>query len=135
MADGALPRPRPCASCPYRLDVPSGVWDASEYDKLPGYDGETFEQHPAVFFCHQQDGCVCSGWLGHTDPYELLAVRLGVSTGALDPSCMEYETAVPLFASGQEAAEHGVREIAAPTPQAQAVMDKILRRRAVKKFR
>lgn len=28
------PRKTPCASCPYRKDVPSGVWEASEYEKL-----------------------------------------------------------------------------------------------------
>lgn len=126
---GALPRPRPCASCPYRRDVPSGVWAAEEYAKLPGYDGETFAQHPAAFFCHQADGCLCSGWLGHTDPYHLLAVRIGVSTGRLDPSCAEYSTTVPLFGSGQEAAEHGVADIADPSPSAQLIIDKIQRRR------
>jgi uncharacterized protein DUF6283 len=28
------PRRRPCPSCPYRRDVPSGLWDTCEYDKL-----------------------------------------------------------------------------------------------------
>lgn len=28
------PSPRLCESCPYRRDVPSGIWDRSEYAKL-----------------------------------------------------------------------------------------------------
>ena len=132
---GAQPRPRPCASCPYRRDVPSGVWAAEEYEKLPGYDGETFEQHPSVFFCHAQDGSVCSGWLGHTDPYHLLGVRLGLMKGLLDPSCAEYTTDVPLFASGQEAAEHGVADIQDPSPKAAEIMRKIIHKRRVQRLR
>ena len=31
-------RPKPCASCPYRCDVPSGVWHPDEYAKLEVYD-------------------------------------------------------------------------------------------------
>lgn len=27
------PRPRPCRSCPYRRDCPSGVWAAETYDR------------------------------------------------------------------------------------------------------
>ncbi|MFD7961193.1 DUF6283 family protein [Streptomyces zaomyceticus] len=41
------PAPRPCASCPYRRDVPSGVWSRGDYVKLPLYDGPTWTQ-PAV---------------------------------------------------------------------------------------
>ena len=52
-----------CASCPYRKDVPSGIWEQSEYDKLPKYDGETWEQAGALFMCHLRDGCLCGGWL------------------------------------------------------------------------
>ena len=123
----AKPRPRPCASCPYRRDVPAGVWHAEEYAKLPGFDGETGYQTPAVFYCHQQDGSVCSGWLGHTDPYHLLGVRLGISIGAIDPSCAEYTTDVPLFGSGQEAAEHGVSGIENPSVKAKVFIEKIMR--------
>jgi len=128
----ATPRPRPCASCPYRRDVPSGVWAAEEYDKLPGFDGPTGEQTPVVFFCHQQDGSVCSGWLGHADPYHLLGVRIGISMGLIDPACADYATDVPLFASGQEAAEHGVAAIEAPSAKAEQTIRKILTRRRSK---
>lgn len=128
----ALPRPRPCASCPYRRDVPSGVWDPSEYEKLPEFDGETFEQSPAVFFCHQQDGSVCSGWLGHRPAHELLGVRLGISTGRLDPSCADYSTDVPLFGSGEEAAEHGMQDIDRPGRAARKTMSKISKVRTLR---
>lgn len=125
----AMPRKTPCASCPYRKNVPSGVWDESEYQKLPRYDGEMHEQNAdATFMCHQQDGCVCSGWLGHRDPEGMLAVRLGVMRGHLDPSVLDYTTDVPLFASGAEAAEHGMKELLSPNEDAVAVMLKIVRK-------
>ncbi|MCU6480512.1 DUF6283 family protein [Arthrobacter sp. A2-55] len=127
----AQPRKNPCASCPYREGVPSGVWEASEYEKLWRYDGETFEQDSvAVFMCHQHDGCVCSGWLGHRDPLDLLAVRLGLMDGRLDGSCAEYSTDVPLFGTGQEAAAHGVKDLQDPSLEAQKVIGKIIRKSA-----
>jgi len=124
----AKPRPRPCASCPYRRNVPSGVWDATEYSKLPEYDGDMGTQPVAVFHCHQKDGTVCSGWLGHRNPDDLLAVRLGLISGRLDPSCVDYTTDVPLFASGAEAAEHGVRDITAPSEAACNTIEKLVRK-------
>lgn len=127
----AKPRKNPCASCPYRKNVPSGVWDASEYQKLPGYDGETYEQEAvATFMCHQQDGCVCSGWLAHRDPEEMLAVRLGLIRGDLDPRCLDYTTDVPLFESGAEAAAHGMKQFSNPRDDAVAVINKITRKNA-----
>ena len=48
------PAKSPCGSCPYRQDVPSGVWAASEYEKLPAYDApETFMQPPGLFIREQ----------------------------------------------------------------------------------
>jgi hypothetical protein len=123
------PRPRPCGSCPYRQGVPSGVWDASEYAKLPEYDGDTGGQALATFMCHQKDGSVCSGWLGHRDPYDLLAVRIGVMTASLDESCLDYQTDVPLFATGAEAAAHGMRDIRHPGHAAEETMRKITTKR------
>jgi hypothetical protein len=67
----------PCGSCPYRRDVPSGIWDASEYAKLPGYDaGWPDEQPTAAFFCHQQDDELCSGWVGCHNMVESFGLRL-----------------------------------------------------------
>lgn len=128
------PRPRPCASCPYRRNAPSGVWDRTEYAKLPEYDRDMAGQPAAVFHCHQgadSTGAhpVCSGWLGHRDPADLLAVRLGIITGHVDPSCAEYTTQVPLFASGAEAAAHGTAEIETPGAEARAVIGKLVRKR------
>ena len=77
------PKPYPCASCPYRCDVPSGVWDEDEYLKLPDYDEATGEQPPGVFLCHQDDERVCSGWAGTHDTEDLLSLRLAVSLGAM----------------------------------------------------
>lgn len=129
----ARARPRPCPTCPYRLDVASGVWDAEEYAKLPDYDGDTWAQPPAWFGCHGDEGVsVCSGWLGHQDPTELLAVRLGVASGTLDPSVLDYTTDVELFASGAEAAAHGVAEIEAPGEDAAEAIRKIMAARAAR---
>lgn len=127
------PRKNPCASCPYRTNVASGVWDKSEYQKLPAYDGEIHEQTAtAVFMCHQPaEGRVCSGWLGHREyPEDMLAVRLGIFRGDLDDACLEYTTDVPLFESGRAAAEHGMKHFHAPRGDAVAVIDKIIRKRS-----
>lgn len=125
------PRKNPCASCPYRKNVPSGVWDETEYSKLPRYDGEIHEQSSiAIFRCHQlAEDNICSGWLGHRDePDDLLAVRLGLMRGDLDLSCLDYATDVPLFESGAAAAEHGMKQILDPGDDAVAVIRKITRK-------
>lgn len=130
-ASPALPRKNPCASCPYRSQVASGVWDESEYSKLPAYDGEIHEQTSiAVFMCHQpSEGSVCSGWLGHRDfPEDMLAVRLGILRGDLDEGCLAYSTDVPLFTSGAAAAEHGMRHFQEPRADARSVIEKITRK-------
>ena len=126
------PRKTPCATCPYRRDVPSGVWDASEYEKLPAYDGTTGEQAHAgawgLFMCHQQDGCLCSGWVATIDKRENLALRLHgneVDFGAV----LDYSTRVPLFESGQEARDHGLRDLEDPGEGAQRAIDKLVRAR------
>lgn len=123
------PAPRPCESCPYRRDVPSGVWDATEYEKLIEYDRETFDQPHGLFQCHQNgrddpSARLCAGWVAvHGD--ELLALRIAVATNRVDPSVMEYSTDVALWNTGQEAAEHGVAEIEHPSPEASRVIWKI----------
>lgn len=127
-----LPRPSaaPCGTCPYRRDVPSGVWDASEYAKLPAYDGGTGEQAAkgafGLFFCHQNDGRLCAGWIGCHDVDHLFAVRLH----GVDPSAFDYESPVPLFASGAEAAAHGLADVAEPSEAARHAIGKLERRRA-----
>ncbi len=124
MAD---PRPSaaPCGSCPYRRDVPSGIWDATEYLKLPGYDGSTGDQlmagATALFFCHRNDGALCAGWVGCHDMDHAIALRLH----RVHPSTFEYDSPVPLFESGREACLHGLRDIEAPGPAALAVIAKL----------
>jgi hypothetical protein len=127
------PAPRPCESCPYRRDVPSGLWHAEEYAKLPLYDRPTGEQPMGVFQCHQNDGGaeqarVCAGWAG-CHGTELLALRIAVIEGRLPVSVMTYSTTVPLFPSGQAAAEHGMRDLECPSLDAALAMGKILAKR------
>lgn len=118
MAGHPKPAKVPCGSCPYRRDVPSGVWDANEYRKLPGYDGQTWEQNPALFMCHQKDGHLCAGWLGCHGSDELLALRFH----RVDESAFGYVSPVPLFASGTEAARHGMADIDNPGPKARRMI-------------
>lgn len=123
------PAANPCRSCPYRRDVPSGLWAIEEYEKLPPYDGETFEQPPGVFMCHQQDGRLCAGWVGCHDMEQSLAIRiLGNSNPTVAVAALDYTTTTPLFASGADAAIHGMREIRAPSPAAQRAIDRLKRK-------
>ena len=128
------PAPRPCTSCPYRQDVPSGVWEASEYDKLRAYDHETWAQPTKVFLCHQNDrgaeqSRVCSGWAGCHDTDHLLALRLAQVPPEVAQQVIDYQSPVPLFASGSEAADHGQREIDDPSEEAVEVAKNVARRR------
>lgn len=129
-----LPRPpkTPCGSCPYRRDVPSGVWAREEYEKLPAYDGEIIDQLRAgagsLFMCHQRDGCLCGGWLLTHGVDNLLALRLN----PVDPSVRDYSSDVPVFSSGAEAAEHGVRDLDAPSREARRKVDGLMKLRGVK---
>ena len=127
------PRARPCTTCPYRRDVPSGIWHPDEYAKLPGYDGDVPEQAGAgafgVFLCHQKDGHLCAGWVGCHDMANNLAVRMSHRDLDID-AVLGYVSPVPLFASGAEAAAHGMREIGSPGAGARSAVDSLLRLRA-----
>ncbi len=115
----------PCGVCPYRRDVPSGIWEAIEYDKLVAYDPPTSEQPMAPFACHADSNRLCHGWAvchssrGHE--CELLALRI---LGVRDVP----EPAVPLFRSGQEAADHGKRDVSAPKRAARERIEKLVRK-------
>jgi len=133
VSEGACVRKTPCASCPYRRGVPSGVWAEAEYAKLAKYDGEIFEQvqqqAEGLFFCHQDDGSLCAGWVGHRkDPSDLLALRVALVEGRADLSVLDYRTDVPLFDSGRAAAEHGIAELRSPSRKAREVIDKVRRK-------
>lgn len=127
------PAPRPCETCPYRRDVPSGVWDVEEYEKLPDFDGPTWSQPPSVFICHSQLDRLCAGWVAVHDMTENLGVRIAAATGTLSRETIDalpdYETAVPVFGSGLEAAQHGLRDVEAPSWEAVVATGKLQRRR------
>lgn len=125
------PAPRACITCPYRLDTPSGVWSADEYQKLPAYDLPTGEQPTAVFLCHQHDGRACAGWAGCHDGDGLLALRLVGFRPELSPATAaairDYRSPVPLHSSGQAAAAHGLADLCTPGPDADRARAKLLR--------
>lgn len=114
-------RPKPCQFCPYRRDVPSGIWHADEYAKLIEYDRPTAEQPFRQFACHAQPECVCTGWLvvGMKQPHDkaLIALRLFPVDGQDDIACD-----VPLFDTGTQAALHGLSGLSAPSGDAQAAI-------------
>ncbi len=119
-------RDEPCSACPYRCDVPSGIWTEEEYAKLRDYDEPTGSQPYSAFACHATHEKICSGWAHvHTNrgnEYDLLALRLiGV-----DPPTKQ--TKIPLFASGNEAADHGERDIDNPSPEAKEFAQRLLRK-------
>lgn len=120
----------PCKSCPYRQDVPSGVWADEEYEKLPGYDGEIIDQLNAgatsLFMCHQKDGNLCAGWLATHGTDNLLALRL--HHPEVKDEVWGYESPVPVFSSGAEAAAHGMAEIDQPGPRAKRTINRLVRK-------
>lgn len=122
---------RPCGSCPYRTDVASGVWAEDEYEKLPKYDGEIIDQVTAgafgVFLCHQKDGNLCAGWLACHGTDNLLALRIH---DGIDQNVWSYETDVPVFKSGAEAAAHGMRDIDEPGEKADRTIRGLIRKRS-----
>jgi Family of unknown function (DUF6283) len=128
----------PCGSCPYRKDVPSGIWAKEEYEKLPGYDNMTALQPTTMFLCHQQDGRVCAGWAGTHDMAESLGLRIAEALGYITTETArlicDYRTDIPLFASGSEAAKHGMRKISRPSKRACSMATNILRKRNLPAF-
>lgn len=125
------PAPRPCLSCPYKQSVPSGIWTADEYRKLPRYDLPIAEQPTGTFLCHRGNRRVCGGWAGCHDMAENLAVRVAVSWRQMTLRTFEtlqtYTTPEPLFATGAEACAHGLRDIHRPGPAADRLRLKLLR--------
>lgn len=110
-------RPAPCKFCPYRKDVPSGVWHKSEYEKLPEYDRPTCEQPSALFMCHEKTGSICCGW-SQCHRWELLSLRL-----ASYKERFEIPTITTgIFESGRKALEHGMRLIKRPNAKARKAM-------------
>lgn len=115
-----------------RVRIDPHVWAPEEYAKLPRYDAETFAQPVAPFFCHSQDGTLCAGWLGCADPSELLAVRLGVSSGRLDPSALDYSTDAPLLTPEAPCSAASVPLPKRPSKGAREVIRKLERAKRIK---
>lgn len=119
-------RQEPCSACPYRQDCPSGIWSAHEYDKLRAYDAPTMDQPYAPFMCHATPDHLCSGWAHvHTSrghEHDLLALRM------VRVAPPERATSVALFASGNEAADHGQADVETPSDEAREFSDRLLRK-------
>lgn len=123
-------RREPCSACPYRRDVPSGLWVAEEYEKLLDYDKTTGEQPAARFGCHATPEFDCHGWaVVHSNrgrACELLALRLHHAMTGEDDEIPE--PFVPLFGSAAEAAAHGMKRIEDPDGDAVEAMERLLRK-------
>jgi len=121
-------RREPCSACPYRQDVPSGVWQSHEYEKLRPYDKPTAEQPFSTFACHATPDHHCHGWaVVHTsrgNEFDLLALRIAAINDYIEIP----EAAVPLFDSGNDAADHGQADIDDPSPAARATIDRLTRK-------
>jgi hypothetical protein len=113
------------------------VWHEEEYDKLPRYDGDITAQIEAgalgAFFCHQDDGRLCAGWVGCHDMDETLGLRLAFSHDLIETedyeAALDYVSPVELFDSGAEAAAHGKSQIENPDMQARRTIARLERKR------
>ena len=116
-------RKKACSACPFRKDVPSGVWDFAEYEKLRPFDNETWEQPAAAFMCHATPDFYCHGWAvvgtSRGREFDLLALRLR--------PCEIPEPSTEMFASGNEAADWGQELADEPPIEAQAAIVKLTR--------
>lgn len=128
------PAATPCISCPYRRDVPSGIWAVEEYQKLIAYDAPTWEQPTGLFLCHQQDGRICAGWAGCHDGDHLLALRMAAHWRTMTRRAIQetrdYVSPVPLWDCGRDAACHGVVSLRHPSRWARHLIRRIMAKRA-----
>lgn len=126
------PAPRPCDTCPYRRDVPAGIWHPDEYAKLARYDLPAGWQPTGVFLCHQDNGKLCGGWVGCHDMANTMSLRVAAQLGMLNLDELEetlnYLTPVALFTSGTEACVHGLSGVDDPSEEAIAAACKMLKR-------
>lgn len=117
------PTKAPCKTCPYRRDVPAGIWHESEYAKLAEYDLPFILQPHTLFHCHTEPEKLCAGWF-HCHGHETLALRFAAAAGKLKPGA--FSNKVPLFASGTEAAEHGRSGITSPCARAKRAVARLI---------
>jgi hypothetical protein len=121
----------PCTSCPYRRDTPPGVWHPSEYEKLRDYDDGAPSPSFATFLCHHTTetgrDTACRGWLSvHC---ESVAARLAVLKGEVTDAERYAPVKEPLYASGNEAADAGIKGVKRPGRQARKVIERLERTR------
>lgn len=120
---------KPCSTCPYRRDTPRGIWDESEYRKLPEYDENPPSGVPAfaTFLCHHSpsmtQNAACRGWL--TVHQNSVAVRLALLKGLVTPEQVNAEPTVELFKSGRQACAAGLEGIKYPSSKTLVAIDKM----------
>jgi len=123
---------RPCSTCPYRRDTAPGIWDASEYERLPDWDEGSTTIQVGLFLCHnsafKEPDVLCRGWLSVAS--ESIAVRLAMADGKIDPDEVYAEVDVPLYDSGQEACDAGLAGVEDPDISARKAIDRLTKKRA-----
>lgn len=116
--------PNPCSTCPYRRDVPSGIWDREEYEKLPQWDHEM--AFAGTFLCHTDPAAICRGWM---EVHERnMSVRLAMFRVEWTEANRK-PTKIPLYRSGLAAMRAGLRALARPSGDAKKAITSILERR------
>lgn len=122
----------PCGTCPYARRTPLGIWDASEYEKLPAYDEGGMAL--GIFLCHQTNATgkptVCRGWLSVAA--DSIAVRLAIIQGQITPEQRDAPPLVELYGSGVEAAEAGLAGVERPGVKARQAITRLVRKGAGK---
>ena len=114
-------RKEPCSACPYRQDAPSGLWAASEYEKLEAYDRPTALQPQGWFACHSTPDHICNGWaIAHPRSLAMRLYELRRGPQAIP------EAHVPMFDCGTDAAAHGKRDVDDPSPEAMEKMVQLM---------
>lgn len=123
MSEKLIVPANPCSTCPYRKDVPSGVWAREEYDKLPQWDDPM--NFAGTFLCHQADRkAICRGWAEvHGNNFNC---RVAVS---LAHNISEEPSRYPLYKSGAEARRAGIKALDKPSAKACAAISKIIAKR------
>jgi hypothetical protein len=84
-----------------------------------------------MFLCHHNTGSLCAGWCAVHDMGENLGVRLGLALGQLDDPerVFLYSTSTPLFATGLEAALHGMRDSRRQGTKAKRAIQQLVRKK------